>query len=55
MDIIELEINDLKKSIERLKRVQLKLNYLIMELLTEEQRKDLLEKIIKYKVFDLQP
>jgi hypothetical protein len=46
------DLNKIKKDIERLKRVQLKLHYLITEILTEEQRKDLLEKITKYKVFD---
>ena len=45
-------MDDIKKDIERLKRVQLKLNYLIMELLTEEQIKDLYVKITKYKIFD---
>jgi hypothetical protein len=46
------DLNKIKKDIERLKRVQFKLHYLITEILTEEQRKDLLEKITKYKVFD---
>lgn len=47
-----LEIEEIKRQIERLKRVQLKLHFLITELLTEEQHSILYEKIVKYKIFD---
>lgn len=46
-------MDEIKKDIERLKKRQFKLHYLIFELLTNEQQEILYEKIVKYKIFDI--
>lgn len=48
----KIDLEEVKKDIEKLKKRQFKLHYLIFELLTEEQHKVLFEKITKYKIFD---